>query len=76
MAFKMRGYSAFTKTDDKNKIRVSNEYKEGDLISEEDLEKSFSKKGGNPRDYPQESVQDYSTVKKDKEGNYVTRIPN
>ena len=42
MAFKMRGYSAFTKTDDKNKIRVSNEYKEGDLISEEDLEKSFS----------------------------------
>ena len=76
MAFKMRGYSAFTKTDDKNKIRVSNKYNEGDLISEDDLEGSFSKKGSDSKDYPQLSVQDYSTVKKDKEGNYVTRTPN
>lgn len=80
--FKMKGFSAFTqKDDDKNKknyvdtVRVSDKYKVGDYVSEDDLEDSFSKKGVDPKNYPQLSVQDYSEVKKDNKGKYVTRIP-
>ena len=80
--FKMKGFSAFTKTDDDKKkknyvdtVRVSDKYKVGDWVSEDDLEGSFSKEGVDPKNYPQISVQDYSKVKKDKKGKYVTRIP-
>ena len=43
-------------------------YKVGDYVSEDDLESKFKQKGDNPKNYPQLSVQDYSTVKKDKLG--------
>ena len=82
MAYKQGGWSAFSKKDDDKKktnsvdtVRVSSKYKVGDYVSEDDLEDSFSKKGGDPKNYPQLSVQDYSEVKKDKKGKYVTRIP-
>jgi len=82
MAYKQSGWSAFTQKDDDKKkknyvdtVRVSDKYKVGDWVSEEDLEGSFSQKGDDPRNYPQLSVEDYSKVKKDKKGKYVTRIP-
>tara|TARA_R110002074_G_scaffold26369_1_gene77474 strand:- start:207 stop:458 length:252 start_codon:yes stop_codon:yes gene_type:complete len=47
-------------------------YKEGDSVDEDDFEDSFKAKGK----VPQLSVQDYSTVKKDKDGNsYVIKLP-
>lgn len=50
---------------------MPNSYKEGDLVDETDFEDSFKAKGEDP----QLSVQDYSAVKKDKQGNsYVTKI--
>ena len=49
-------------------------YKKGDLLSEGDLEGYFKQTGNKAKDYPQLSVQDYSEVKKDKKGNYVTRL--
>jgi len=49
-------------------------YRKGQMLMEGDLEGYFSKEGNDPKDYPQLSVQDYSPVKKDKEGKYVTRI--
>ena len=87
MAYKQSGWSPFTKKEDKKKklkkkqtedlyepsdtVRVSNKYKVGDWVSEEDLEGAFSRKGSDPKNYPQYSVEDYSKVKKDKKGNYV-----
>mgnify|MGYP003151248905 CR=1 FL=1 len=49
-------------------------YKEGDLISEDDLEGSFKKTGNDPKDYPQLSVQDYSEIRADENGLYVQRL--
>ena len=52
-------------------IRVSNKYKPGDYVEEFELEDAIKKQTG---DFPQLSVQDYSKVKKDKKGNYVTKL--
>jgi len=49
-------------------IRVSSKYKPGDYVEETELENAIKKQTG---DFPQLSVQDYSTVKRDKKGNYV-----
>ena len=50
---------------------MPNGYKEGDSVDEYDFENSFKAKG----EFPQLSVQDYSTIKKDKKGNsYVTKL--
>ena len=50
---------------------VPNSYKEGDSVDEDDFEDSFKAKG----EFPQLSIQDYSSVKKDKKGNsYVTKL--
>lgn len=50
-------------------IRVGSNYRVGDYVQETELEDAIIKQTG---DYPQLSVQDYSTVKKDEKGNYVT----
>ena len=50
-------------------IRVGNNYKVGDRVEEYELEDAIKKQTG---DFPQLSVQDYSAVKQDKKGNYVT----
>ena len=55
----------------KDTIRVSNKYKLGDYVEEFELEDAIKKQTG---DFPQLSVQDYSKVKKDKKGNYVTKL--
>ena len=55
----------------KDTIRVFNKYKKGDYVEEFELEDAVKKQTGK---YPQLSVQDYSTVKKDKKGNYVTHL--
>ncbi len=52
-------------------IRVSNKYKPGDYVEEYELEEAVKKQTGK---YPQLSAQDYSTVKKDKKGNYITKL--
>jgi hypothetical protein len=49
-------------------IRVSNKYKLGDIVEENELEDAIQEQTG---DFPQLSVQDYSPVKEDKKGNYV-----
>jgi hypothetical protein len=85
--FKMKGFSGFGNSPMKvdltkktgegpraNRIRVSDKYKVGDFISEDDLESKFKRKGGDPKDYPQLSVQDYSRVKKDDMGLYVEKL--
>ena len=81
MAFKMSGFSAFTKTDDKKeyepqstKIYVSGNYEVGDYVDEDDFESQFKRKGNKAQNYPQLSVEDYSTVKKDARGFYVTKL--
>ena len=50
-------------------IRVGSNYKVGDIVEEYELENAIKKQTG---DFPQLSVQDYSAVKQDKKGNYVT----
>lgn len=50
-------------------IRVGSNYKVGDRVEEYELEDAIKKQTG---DFPQLSVQDYSAVKQDKKGNYVT----
>ena len=55
----------------KDTIRVSNKYKPGDYVEEFELEDAVKKQTGK---FPQLSVQDYSKVKKDKKGNYVTKL--
>ena len=51
-------------------IRVSSKYKTNDYVEEYELEDAIKNQTG---DYPQLTVSDYSAVKKDKKGNYVTR---
>ena len=55
-------------------IRVSNKYKPGDYMSEDDFENLFKRIKGNPSTFPQYSVQDYSRVKSDKKGNYINKL--
>ena len=55
-------------------IRVPDKYKEGDWVNEDDFEAQFKLKGKNPKNYPQLSVQDYSRVKVDEKGPYVTKL--
>ena len=80
MAFKMAGYSPFDKEhgDKPNvgkgpkKIRItSGNYDAGDMVSEDDFEASPSFGGGK---FPQLSVQDYSNIKMDAKGAYVTKL--
>ena len=56
------------------RIYVDKSNKVGGYVSEDELESKFSKKGGNPKDYPQLSVQDYSTIKQDSKGKYVVKL--
>ena len=55
-------------------IRGFDKYNVGDYVSEDDFEAKFKKKGNDPRNYPQLSVQDYSKVKQDKKGKYVNKL--
>jgi hypothetical protein len=48
-------------------------YKPGDYVTEDDFEAQFSLKGKDPKNYPQLSVQDYSTIKVDEKGPYVVK---
>tara|TARA_Y100000401_G_scaffold88756_1_gene74271 strand:- start:615 stop:962 length:348 start_codon:yes stop_codon:yes gene_type:complete len=112
MAFKMAGFSAFTKKEKKEyepqtkaggreyedkvrrsdldeegkkifdskeyepqstRIYLDDEYKVGDYANEDDFEAQFKQKGDKAKNYPQLSVEDYSTVKKDARGFYVTK---
>ncbi len=52
-------------------IRVSKKYKPGDYVEEFELEEAVKKQTGK---YPQLSAEDYSTVKKDEKGNYITKL--
>ena len=80
MAFKMAGFSAFTKKEEKEyepqskRIYLDDEYKVGDYANEDDFEAQFKQKGDKAGNYPQLSVEDYSTVKKDARGFYVTKL--
>jgi hypothetical protein len=85
MAFKMKGFSPFTKNGDQgprkknegpveNRVYVSNNNKVGSYVSEDELESKFTKKGKSSKNYPQLSVQDYSTVKQDSKGKYVVKL--
>ena len=86
MAFKMKGFSPFDKEhSDKpdagkgpEKIRITSRnsitnkrYDTGDMVSEDDFEASPSFGGGK---FPQLSVQDYSNIKMDAKGAYVTKL--
>ena len=77
MAFKMKGFSPFDKNGDEetkgpSKVRItSGDYKAGDMVKEDDFENSPSFGGGK---FPQLSVQDYSTIKMDDKGAYVTKL--
>ena len=55
-------------------VRGFDNYKVGDMVSEDDFESKFKNKGNNSKNYPQLSVQDYSVVKKDARGKYVNRL--
>ena len=56
------------------RIYVDNSNKVGSYVSEDELESKFSLKGDNPDNYPQFSVQDYSTIKQDNKGKYVVKL--
>jgi len=82
MAFKMSGFSAFTKqTDDKKeyepqstRIYLDGKYEVGDYAEEGDFESQFKQKKGKGNTFPQITVEDYSKVKKDDRGFYVTKL--
>ena len=84
MAFKMKGFSPFTKNGNlprkkdegpvENRVYVSNNNKVGGYISEDEFESKFTQEGKNSKNYPQLSVQDYSTVKQDSKGKYVVKL--
>ena len=54
----------------KDTIYVGKKYKPGDYVEETELEDSIMSQ---TKDFPQLSVQDYSTVKKKKGKNYVVK---
>jgi len=60
--------------DPTEKIYVEGDYKEGDLVMEDDFESQFKRTGNDPKDYPQLSVQDYSEIKVDEKGMYVQKL--
>ena len=55
----------------KGAISVGKKYKTGSLVDEDHFEKRYRKQTG---EYPQYSVEDYSEVKSDTEGNYVVKL--
>jgi len=55
-------------------IRGFKGYKAGDLVEEIDFESKFKKIKGDASTFPQFSVQDYSPIKQDKKGQYVTKL--
>jgi hypothetical protein len=55
-------------------IRGFSGYKVGDYVEEGDFESKFKKVKGDPSTFPQLSVQDYSTIKEDEKGQYVTKL--
>jgi len=70
--FKMSGPSLYKNSPftqkSENRVYVSDTNKVDTYVSEDELESKFKKKGDDPKDYPQLSVQDYSKVKVDKDG--------
>ena len=54
--------------DESSRVYVSDTNKAGGYVSEDELESKFSKKGNDPKNYPQLSVQDYSKVRVDEKG--------
>tara|TARA_Y100000356_G_C11214944_1_gene265685 strand:- start:110 stop:868 length:759 start_codon:yes stop_codon:yes gene_type:complete len=60
--------------DPTEKIYIEGDYKEGDLINEDDFENQFRRTGEDPKDYPQLSVQDYSEIRVDEKGMYVQKL--
>tara|TARA_Y100000593_G_C4198644_1_gene280673 strand:- start:81 stop:812 length:732 start_codon:yes stop_codon:yes gene_type:complete len=62
-------------TDDPTeRIYIEGDYKEGDLITEDDFESQFKRTGEDPKDYPQLSVQDYSEIRVDEKGMYIQKL--
>ena len=59
--------------DPTERIYGFDQYKAGDMVTEDDLEGMFEQTGNNPKDYPQLSVQDYSEVREDENGKYVEK---
>ncbi len=69
------GKNGSTPDGKKDRVYGFKNYKIGDYVSEDDFEGKFKLKGDNPKNYPQLSIQDYSTVKKDKLGRkYVEKL--
>jgi len=62
----------------KDTIRITKptnfKLKENNYIDEDDFENQFDQIEGDPSTFPQFSVQDYSKIKKDKKGFYVTKL--
>jgi len=62
----------------KDTIRITRptkfKLKENDYIDEDDFENQFDRIKGDPSTFPQFSVEDYSKLKKDKKGFYVTKL--
>jgi hypothetical protein len=48
-------------------------YKPNDYVTEADFEKQFAQIEGDPSTFPQQSVEDYSTIQVDEKGPYVVR---
>jgi len=62
----------------KDTIRITKptnfKLKKDNYIDEDDFENQFDKVEGDASTFPQYSVQDYSKLKKDKKGFYVTKL--
>ena len=56
------------------RIRFEGNYKVGDLPSEDDFEAKFKKLKGDSKTFPQFSVEDYSSIRKDDKGFYVEKL--
>ena len=67
--FKMKGWSPFTKKS--GKVYISGSYNEGDVLDDYEFEEVFYKA---TKTRPQFSVQDYSHVKVDDKGSYITKL--
>ena len=52
---------------------VISSYNVGEMLMEGDLERHYSQKGDDKKNYPQLSVEDYTEVRKDSTGKYVVR---
>ena len=67
--FKMKGWSPFTKKS--AKIYISGNYSKGDVLGDKEFERLFYKA---TKKRPQFSVQDYSNVRTDDKGSYITKL--